>query len=195
MSDPPFDPSKTVTFDLKHGLVDLEGTPGVLVPSDELLALCAAAGAEATETFGRGIGRWMGHRVVGRFGGGKAVRAASLGAVVDHLSGEWAIAGLGAFGLERWGRALVIVIDRSPLGSAADRLLSATLEGAIHTATGRAVALVLLDSDPVRARFLVGSIAAAGRVREWLGQGLSWGEALARLHAPSEGAQASRGDA
>jgi hypothetical protein len=195
MSDPPFDPSETVTFDLKHGLVDLEGTPGVVVPSEELLALCAAAGAEATEKFGRGIGRWMGHRLVGRFGGGKAVREASLGAVVDHLGGEWAIAGLGAFSLERWGRALVIVIDRSPLGSAADRLLSAMLEGAIHTATGRAVALVMLDSDSARARFLVGSIAVAGKVREWLGQGRSWGEVLATLHALSEGTAASRGDA
>src|SRR5262245_23941427 len=97
MSDPPFDPSKTVTFDLKHALVDWEGTPGVVLPSDELLAVCVAAGAEATEKFGRGIGRWMGHRVVGRFGGGKAVRAASLSAIVDHLGGEWAIAGLGAF--------------------------------------------------------------------------------------------------
>jgi hypothetical protein len=166
----------------------------VVVPTEELLALCAAAGAEATEKFGRGIGRWMGHRVVGRFGGGKAVRSASLGAIVDHLGGEWAIAGLGAFGLERWGRALVIVIDRSPLGGEAQRLLAAMLESAIHTATGRAVAVVMLESDSLRARFFVGSIAVAGKVREWLGQGVSWGEVLARLHAP-DGTQASRGDA
>ncbi len=63
MPDLRFDPSKAVTFDLTHGLVHLEGAPSrVLVPAEALLALAAAAGAEATAAFapGRSARPWAG---------------------------------------------------------------------------------------------------------------------------------------
>ena len=66
-------------------------------------------------------------------------------------------------------------------------LLAGLLEGALHRATGRVVRCVLM-SGGVQSRFLVTGEAAAGKAREWLDGGVSWGEVLARLHAPAGGA-------
>jgi hypothetical protein len=203
-----FDPSKAVTFDLESGLVHLDGAPSrVLVPASALGALCAAAGAEAAAAFGRELGTAMGRRLASRFAasgaaaggepaagegapdGSAGVRGATLEAVVDHLGGELALAGLGTLGIERWGRALVMVLDHCPLGPGSSGLLAAVLEGALGAATGRTARALLLDRDAVRARFLIGGGAAVDRVRAWLAGGASWGEALVKLHA------APRGDA
>jgi hypothetical protein len=193
----PFDPAKSVTFDLTHGQVHLEGAPSrVLVPAAALAAICAAAGADATAALGRALGEAMGRRIATRFGGeaegATSVRSASLEAIVDHLGGELALAGLGSLGIERWGRALVLVVDQSPLGAQGDGLLAAVLESALEQATARSVRTGLLGRDAVRTRFLVAAPPALERVRAWIGDGLSWGEALTRLHAA---APAARGEA
>ena len=79
MPDLRFDPSKSVTFDLAHGLVRLEGAPeGLLVPADALAALVAAVGAEAAAAFGRSLGEAMGQRVAGRLAEGDGVRGAPV---------------------------------------------------------------------------------------------------------------------
>lgn len=203
MPEPRFDPSKAVTFDLGSGLVHVEGAPSmVLVPGAALAELCAAAGPEAAAAFGRAIGEPMGRRLAGRFAetaategdGAGAVGAASLEAVVDHLGGEIAISGLGALELERWGHALVLVIDHSPLGAGGDALIEAVLAGALEAATGQRVRTLALARDGVRARFLVAGSAAVEKARAWIGQGMSWGEALAKLHGRSA-ASPARGDA
>jgi hypothetical protein len=199
----PFDPSKSVTFDLAHGQVHLDGAPSrVLVPAAGLLGICAAAGADATAALGRAIGESMGRRVASRFAasaeGSGGARAASLESVVDHLGGELALAGLGSFAIERWGRALVLVVDQSPLGAEGDGLLAAVLESAVGEATGRSVRTGLLGRDAVRARFLVAAAAALQKVKGWLEEGSSWGDALAKLHAPAPAGEArgdTRGDA
>lgn len=202
MPEPRFDPSKAVTFDLGSGLVHLEGAPSrTLVPADALGALCVAAGPEATTAFGRAIGAPMGKRLANRFAGGGAensaengqgVRAASIEAVVDHLGGEVALLGLGTLGLERWGHALVLVVDHSPLDASGDALLEAVLANALEAATGRAVQAITVGREGARARFLVAGRAAAEKTRAWLAQGMSWGEAIAKLHGRPG---AARGDA
>ena len=185
----PFDPSKAVTFDLSHGLVHLEGAPSrLLVPAEAPRALADAAGPEAAAAFGRAMGEAMGRRAASRLGAGAGVDEAPVEAVVEHLGGELALAGLGSLGLERWGRALVLVVDQSPLGAAGDGLLGAALAAALEAAAGREVRTLLLGRDAVRARFLVGGSAGVARVEAWLEDGVPWGEALVRLHAP-------RGDA
>jgi hypothetical protein len=185
MSDLRFDPSKAVTFDLSHGLVHLEGAPSrLLVPAEALRALTEAAGSGATAAFGRAIGEAMGRRAASRLGAGQGVDAAPVESVVEHLGGELALAGLGSLGLERWGRALVLVVDQSPLGAGGDGLLGAALAGALEAAAGREVRTLLLGRDGVRARFLVGGRAGVARVEAWLEAGVPWGEALVRLHAP-----------
>jgi hypothetical protein len=190
MTDLVFDPSKAVTFDLTHGLVHLEGAPSrLLVPADALLALARAAGPEAAAAFGRSLGESMGRRAAARFEGDGLV-AAPADVVLDHLGGELALAGLGSLGLERWGRALVLVIDRTPLDAGGDALLEGMLAAAIEAASGRRAHVIALGREGGRTRFLVGGEAAAAKVRAWLSEGLSWGEALMRLHAPP-----GRGDA
>ncbi|MCK6591126.1 MAG: hypothetical protein L6Q76_26535 [Polyangiaceae bacterium] len=196
MPEPRFDPSKAVTFDLGNGLVHVEGAPSLLlVPGEALAELCAAAGPEAVAAFGRSIGEPMGQRLASRFaaaGVEGAVGGASLDAVVDHLGGEIAVAGLGSLELERWGHALVLVIDHSPLGAGGDALIEALLAAAIETATGKRVRTLALAREATRARFLVAGNAAVEKARAWLAGGMSWGEALAKLHSKSP---AARGDA
>ena len=190
MTDLRFDPSKAVTFDLAHGLVHLDGAPSrLLVPAEALVALTSAAGPEASAAFGAAIGEAMGRRVASRLGEGGVV-AAPIAVVVDHLGGELALAGLGSLGLERWGRALVLVVDQSPLGEGGDRLLEAALASAIAAAAGLAAGVLLLARDGVRARFLVGGDAAIEKTRRWIDEGVAWGDAIVRLHAPAD-----RGDA
>ena len=199
MPDPSFDPSSAVTFDFSHGLVRMDGAPArLLVPADALVALLSAAGAEATAAFARSLGEGMGRRVAGRLSaeGGAGALAASVAGVVDHLGGELALAGLGSLSLERWGKALVLVVDHSPLGASGDRLLEVTLAGALEEATGKPARALVLARDAAQARFLIGSAAALDKVRAWLEQGVSWGEALVRLHSPTEPkAEPARGDA
>lgn len=189
MSHVRFDPSKAVTFDLSHGLVHLDGAPPrLLVPAGALGALAAAAGADATRAFGRALGEAIGLRVASRLTAGDGLRGASVDAVIEHLGGELAISGLGVLGLERWGRALVLVIDQSPLAGAGDALLEALLGSALEAASRQSALALFLDRDATRARFLIAGNAGVAKVRAWLAEGVSWGEALVRLHA-------SRGDA
>lgn len=192
MADDRYRPDQDVTFDLASGLVHLDGAPArVLVPADGLSALLAAAGAEAAAAFGRAIGATMGLRVAARLAAGapgssgnEGARAASVEAMVEQLGVEVSLAGLGSLGLERWGHALVIVIDHCPLGANGDGLLEAVTGAAIGAATGRHVHAVLLSREATRARLLLTNEAAAERVRGWLRDGASWGDALTRLHAP-----------
>ena len=190
MATKPFDPSEAITFDLELGHVHLDGAPHrTLVPSEALLALCGAAGPEATSTFAKALGSELGRRVAVRLGReaeaepSAAVRAAGLDAIVNGLAGELALAGLGTVGAERWGKALVLVVDQCPLGEGGDTLLAGVLEGALGGMTEAPVGVVPLHREGVRARMLVISGAVAGAVQQKLAAGESWGAVLAALHA------------
>jgi hypothetical protein len=87
---------------------------------------------------------------------------------------------VGVFGIERWGRALVVLVEDSPLIGA---LLAPLVASAIEAASGRRVWSTLLSRDERVARIFVGSERAVGRVRETIAVGHTWGEALFRLHA------------
>lgn len=172
-----FNPSGSVSFDLVRGRVDCGGDH-VLVPADALVDLCRSAGDEAVSDFGRRLGTAAGRRVAERLGD---TSSASLEEVLEHLGGELALLGLGSLGLERWGRALVLTVDGGPFGQQLDRLLGAVLEGALQRAFARDVHATKLVRDDRQVRFLIASAAGAGKVNEWLGSGLSYGDALTRL--------------
>jgi hypothetical protein len=172
-----FNPSGSVSFDLVRGRVDVGGDH-VLVPADALVDLCKSAGDEAAIDFGRRLGTAAGRRVAERLGD---TSSASLEEVLEHLGGELAVLGLGSLGLERWGRALVLTVDGGPFGQQLDRLLGAVLEGALQRAFGRDVHATKLVRDDRQVRFLIASAQSAGKVNEWLGSGLSYGDVLARL--------------
>jgi hypothetical protein len=192
----PFDPSRAVTFDLSSGQVHLQDSLAtVIVPASALADLCSTAGEEATARFGRAIGQAMGKRVASRLGGPEAsraeVEASTIEGFVEHLGGELALSGLGALSLERWGRALVFVVDRGPTPAL---LVSTLFEAALEAATGRSARCVRLMDEQGRARYLVASASAAARVQAWLSEGASWGEVLVKLHAAQQAPQ-PRGDA
>lgn len=183
MSEPTFDPSQAVTFDLSHGQVHLEDAPQrVLVPASALGALLASSQPEASRAFADALGGPLGNRVAKRLAN---VGAASVEAVVNHLGGELALAGLGSLSLERWGKALLFLVDQSPLDAAGDALVAGVLAAALRAATGRELTLVPLMRDGARARFLVASEATAAKARGLVGEGASWGDVLTRLHAES----------
>lgn len=172
-----YNPSGSVSFDLVRGRVDCGGDH-VLVPADALVDLCRSAGDEAVSDFGRRLGTAAGRRVAERLGDPSG---ATLEEVLEHLGGELALLGLGSLGLERWGRALVLTVDGGPFGAQLDRLLAAVLEGALQRAFGRDVHAAKLVRDDRQVRFLIASAASAGKVSEWLGAGLSYGDVLTRL--------------
>jgi hypothetical protein len=172
-----FNPSGSVSFDLVRGRVDIGGEH-VLVPADALVDLCRNAGDDAVVDFGRRLGTAAGRRVAERLGDGTQ---ASLEDVLEHLGGELALLGLGSLGLERWGRALVLTIDGGPFGQQLDRLLGAVLEGSLQRSFGRDCHAVKLVRDDRQVRFLITSASGASKVSQWLGSGLSYGDALTRL--------------
>jgi len=202
MGTPKFDPSQLVTFDMQFGHVHLDGAPTrVMVPADALAAVCCAAGDDATRALGRAMGDAMGRRVRVRLDDEhtdvaqrqQSLRSATLDDVIEHLAGELALCGIGALSAERWGKALVLVVDQSPLERHADAagfgdvLTASVLEGALVSAAGAEAAVVLLDRDGVRARFLAVSPAAAAIARERLAASESWGSIIAALHVGAGG--------
>jgi len=186
MGNPPFDASKAVTFDLARGQIQKDDAePRLLVSADALLTLCHAAGADATAAFARALGESFGAAIARRFEkAGTSAKGAAIDAVVEHLAGELALGGFGALSLERWGRALVLVVDRGPSGDKGDKVLAPILAAAVSKATKVEARCVRLSREADRARFLITGARGAEKVRGWLMSGVSWGEALVRLHPP-----------
>lgn len=179
MAGPAFDPSGAVRFDMKSGAAsDARGTRLVLVPAAALEALERSTPG-ALAYLGSEVGKGCGDRVAARLGGDGAVRAATLEVVVTHLAGELAIAGLGAVHVERWGRALVIVVANP--GVASDGFMGAALAAALLSATGREVAIAPLGREGTTARYFVGAQATVVKARSLVSQGKSWGDVLSAL--------------
>jgi hypothetical protein len=172
-----FDPTHAVRFDLPQGRVHAGGESErvLLVPSGAIDDIALSAPHEAVEALGRAIGTSIGRRAAARMGD---TQAASIEAFVTQLAGEFAISGVGVLSIERWGRALVIVVEGSPLNGT---LLSPLVAGALEASSGRGVVCTLLTRDEHLARLLVGGASGVDRVREWIASGVGWADALARL--------------
>jgi hypothetical protein len=189
MSNPPFDASKAVTFDLSRGQIQKPGADArLLVSANAVVALCSAAGAAAAAEFARAMGQSMGADIATRFErAGGDVGGAAIDAVIEHLGGELAVAGFGRLSAERWGQALVLVVDHGPATEAGDELLRSLLGAAIAGASKLDLECVRLAREGDRARFFIAGHRGAEKVRRWLGSGVSWGEALVRLHPAKSG--------
>lgn len=176
---PHFDPSYALEFDLGRGQIRmLNAAERVVVPSDALIALCQGASDDAVRDFGRRLGTEAGRVMNDRLG---EAWQASLETVVEHLGGELALMGLGSLGLERWGHALVLSFTHSPFGAAGDLLLGSVLEGAMQRSFGRDAVAIKLVRDATQVRFLIAGHDGARKARDWLAEGVSWGEVLSRL--------------
>ncbi len=173
-----FNATQGVRFDLARGAVRAgQGDDRLLlVPLAALVDLAAAAPPGAVEALGRALGTAIGRRAAARIGD---ATGSSLEDFVTQLAGEAALAGVGVLSVERWGRALVVVLEESPLPAS---LVSPLVGASLEAASGRKVASALLSHDARSARVLVSSDRAVGRVREWMASGVPWGDAIAKLH-------------
>ncbi len=179
MPAPAFDANGAVRFDVTNGAAsDAAGARLVLVPAAALEALERTTPGALAQV-GSEVGRGCGARVAAKLGGDAGVRAATLETVVTQLAGELAIAGLGAVSLERWGKALVIVLANPSVSS--DGFVSAVLAGALGAAAGREVFLAPIGREGTVARYYVGTQQTMIRCRSLVSQGKSWGEILAAL--------------
>jgi len=181
MAEPQFDPAHALKFDLGRGLVTLHGQgPCLVVPKEALLELLSAAGHEAARNFGHQLGVDVGQRTSERLGSG--IHQATVETFVDHLGGELALLGLGSLAVERWGMALVIVIDGAASSQSGIALISSAVSGALErTLSADATAIQLAQSDH-KLRLLVVSKVVAPRVEQWLTDKVAWGDVIARLH-------------
>jgi hypothetical protein len=172
-----FDSMHAVRFNLPEGQVHAgtEAEQVLLVPTGAIDDIALSAPPEAVEALGRAIGASIGRRAAARMGDSQA---ASVEDFVTQLAGEAAVSGVGVLSVERWGRALVVVVEGSPL---AGSILSPLIAAAIEAASGRGVACTLLSRDAHLARLLVGGPGGVDRVREWIAGGVAWADALARL--------------
>jgi hypothetical protein len=182
MTAPSFDPSRAVRFDLRSGTVQASVSSELLmvVPAAAMGALLRQAPPAAAEAFGRALGSAVGARAATRMG---APQSASIESFVTQLAGEAALAGLGLLGVERWGRALVVNVERSPLDGS---LLVPILAAALEAAAGRQVSCALLAHDDRVTRVFVSSEDAVERLNGWLATGLAWGDALAKLQGDGQ---------
>jgi hypothetical protein len=179
-----FDPTRAVRFDLSKGCISTANERAVLLPVAALEEVVKAGGETAGAAVGLVLGTSCGRRVAARLGGVTQVNEAAIEAIIYELNGEISLTGLGSLSLERWGRAMVLVLEGAAASS--DRMISATIEGALFAATGREVGCVALSRDQnERVRVLVASRANADRVRTWLAAGVSWADALGRLQGAS----------
>jgi hypothetical protein len=178
------DTAEKVRFDLESGSVRGGGGERLLLmPSSALEQLGAKAGIDVACGLSRFIGAAIGKSVLTRLGSKDAVRSASLESVVQALASDLAVAGWGAASLERWGRAMVMLVAHPPVAEA--QYVAAILEGAVHEATGRDVRCLPLGSAGADGplRILVAGEGAIGRARGWLAEGVAWGDVLVRLQA------------
>jgi hypothetical protein len=183
----------TLSFDLAEGLVRLGGEARILLPASVLLAIVGAATVDVRRAWGQTLGKSIGHVATIRmkeedFAAPLALVDASPEAALSEIAAAWALAGLGGLGMERWGRALVMTIDNSPLSGDGDEFLEGVVEGAIESATGRHVFVTRLERIRGRLRLFVGNANAVAKVRAHMAHNGSWTDALSRLHADAGGA-------
>ena len=184
MASSAFDPNGAVRFDMTSGAAsDARGTRLVLMPAAALEALERTTPG-ALAHLGSEVGKACGGRVAARLGGDKAVRGETLEVVVSNLAGELAISGLGAVHIERWGRALVLVVANP--GVASDGFMNAALAGALFAATGREVAVTPIGREGTTVRYFVGAPSTVSKARGLVSQGKSWGDILTALQEPAQ---------
>lgn len=179
MPGPAFDPTGAVRFDMKRGAAsDARGERLVLLPASALEALERSTPG-AVAYLGLEMGRACGQRVAASLGGESGVRGSTLEAVITHLAGELALAGIGSVHLERWGKAMVLVVEHP--GVSSDGFVGAALSGALGTATGRDISVAPLGRDGTTARYFVGTPQTVTKARSLMAQGQSWPDVLGLL--------------
>ncbi|MFO0554725.1 MAG: hypothetical protein U0271_40480 [Polyangiaceae bacterium] len=119
----------------------------------------------------------------------QVVRAQPLEVVVDFLGAELAMLGLGALRIERWGKALLFVLDPCPLAAEQDAFVEGLFEGALASVAERDVRALVVDRTGETARVLVGSERAIDRAAPLVAEGQYFTDVIRTLHDRRSGAR------
>ncbi len=214
-----FNPSRSVVFDLSQGSVRVvpgapridgvesqrpaalastgarstmsAGTPHVLLSTETMMALVSAH--PDPKSLGNTLGAEVAERAMLRRPSQAEtnLRSATLSEVADLLGGEIALLGLGNLRVERWGLALLFVIDPCVLDARADRFLEGLIEGAVTRAatprgsSGRQARAAIIDRDRETIRFLIGNENAAERAASLYASGAVFTDIVSSLQERS----------
>lgn len=189
MADFAFDPQSAVTFDLGSGSVSLrDSSRQLLAPLAPLGDLLQAAGPDATRNFARAIGSEIATRISQRIAEhALECESVTASAFIDQVRGEFSVLGLGTVHAETWGQALMFVAKHSDLSG---DFVAAVLQGLVQTFSSKTVACPLVHRDGDTSRVLVVDPDTENQVSNWINEGVSWHDIVARLHI----ATASLGD-
>lgn len=187
-----FNPSKAVVFDLARGGVHVSVDGAARRSSGEQ---GAAHVLLPTELFATLIDHYAGARVLGHTIGGDVVKRAlarggqesgsmrslTLAEVVDLVGGELALLGLGSLRVERWGDAMLFVLDPCALDARADAFVEGLVEGIVEVGGAREVHAVVIDRSDGTVRVLIGSATATDRAKEMAQVGTPFTEIVTEL--------------
>lgn len=182
MTAPRFDPGGFYQFNLTEGAVQTRDGARVVMLTDAVVApLVAAAVGNGDLTAVRRMGQQIGDQV--RSDLGEALASSAPEAVLTQCSGVLALFGWGKLSAERWGDALVAVMQHAPALDDERLGIAALLGGMLSSLMEREVACVPAGDD----RFVIVDPAIAETVWAWSREGASVASIIERLAAP-EGA-------
>jgi hypothetical protein len=183
---PAFDPARSISFDLGRGEVRLtSGEQHILLSPSVVSTLLERS------PFAREIGRSSGEAIAERArnrarSADETLRGVHLAKVVDLVGGELALLGIGNLRIERWGKALLFVLDPCPLDARADSFLAGLIEGAVYVAGGREVGAVVVDRGEDLVRLFVGTKATVTAAEAMRNEGALFTEVVSRLQEQAD---------
>ncbi len=182
MSQLQFDPGGYFEFDLANGAVRTRGGERLLMLSDSVVApLVSAAVGNGDLTSVRKLGRQLGASAREELGGDVAGRAAED--VLGCAAGLLSLFGWGRLQVDRWGDALVAILDQLPELDSEHLGVAALLGGLFSAMADREVACVPVSKDGI---FLVVDPSVAQQVWKWSRAGDDVAAIVGRLAAPEE---------
>lgn len=176
-----FDPGDFYAFDLSRGAVSTRHGERVLVLSSEVVStLVASAAKHGDLTAVRALGKRIGEQAASSLG--SDVRAAAPENVATHAAGVLSLLGWGALSLERWGDALVLVLEGAPDLDPGKLGLASLLGGMLTTLSGRDIACVPVGGG----RFVVVHPSVAEQVFSWTKDGADLAQIVSKLSAEGQ---------
>lgn len=172
-----------LALNLSAGSLTRSGAGRVLpIPARLFGGLVSALSEEELRRWGRSWGQMLGLSLVGE---GAQPRSSQW--VVDRLTREFALWGLGQPTLEQWGRALVVVVREPVAQPVGALLLAGVVEGALREAFAQPRVEVLVveggaGQEPDPLRLLVCGPRAAERVRQAQSEGVAWAQVVAEFN-------------